>query len=67
MNAFKEGSQNFLNTKSELPLHFPQNSVESDHGCTLSIYFDNADDNVTTVPRGGGGGGEAILSNFLHT
>ena len=25
----------------------PRNSVESDHGCTSRIYFDNADDNLT--------------------
>ena len=33
--------------KSELPQPIPQNSVESDHGCTSRIYFDNAGDNVT--------------------
>ena len=32
---------------SELPLPIPQNSVESDHGCTSRVYFDNAGDNVT--------------------
>ena len=33
--------------KSELPWPIPLNSVESDHGCTSRIYFDNAVDNVT--------------------
>ena len=32
--------------QSELPQLIPQNSVESDHGCTSSIHFDNAGDNV---------------------
>ena len=32
--------------QSELPRPFLQSSVESDHGCTLRIYFDNAGDNV---------------------
>ena len=32
--------------QSELPPSILQNSVESDHGCTLRIYFDNAGDNV---------------------
>ena len=31
----------------ELPRPIPRNSVESDHGCTWRIYFDNAGDNVT--------------------
>ena len=31
----------------ELPRPIPQNSVESDLGCTLRIYFDNMGDNVT--------------------
>ena len=35
-----------LMTQSELPPPILQNSVESDHGCTLRIYFDNAGDNV---------------------
>ena len=34
-------------TQSELPQPIPRNSMESDHGCTSRIYFDNADDNVT--------------------
>ena len=34
-------------TQSELPLPILGNSVESDHGCTSRIYFDNVDDNVT--------------------
>ena len=34
-------------TESELPRPIPRNSVESDHGCTSRIYFDNASDNVT--------------------
>ena len=33
--------------QSELPRPIPRNSVESDHGCTSRIYFDNAGDNVT--------------------
>ena len=33
--------------QSELPQPFPRNSVESDHGCTLRIDFDNTGDNVT--------------------
>ena len=32
---------------SELPRPILQNSVESDHGCTSGIYFDNEGDNVT--------------------
>ena len=31
----------------ELPRPITQNSVESDHGCTSMIHFDNAGDNVT--------------------
>ena len=31
----------------ELPLPIPRNSVESDHGCTSRIYFDNAGGNMT--------------------
>ena len=34
-------------SQSELPPSIPRNSVESDHGCTSRIYFDNAGDNVT--------------------
>ena len=33
--------------QSELPRPIPQNSVESAHGCTSRIYFDNVGDNVT--------------------
>ena len=33
--------------QSELPRPIPRNFVESDHGCTSRIYFDNAGDNVT--------------------
>ena len=33
--------------QSELPRPIPRNSVESDHGCTSGIYFDNAGDAVT--------------------
>ena len=33
--------------QSELPRPIPWNSVESDHGCTFRIYFNNAGDNVT--------------------
>ena len=36
-----------IGTLSELPRPIPRNSVESDHGCTSRIYFDNAGDNVT--------------------
>ena len=28
-------------------LAIPQNSMESDHGCTSRIYSDNASDNMT--------------------
>ena len=28
-------------------IQIPGNSVESEHGCTSRIYFDNAGDNVT--------------------
>ena len=35
--------------QSELPRPIPRNSLESDHGCTSSIYFDNAVDNVTLM------------------
>ena len=44
---FEDARQgNCLKHQSELPRQIPRNSVESDHGCTLRIYFDNADDNV---------------------
>ena len=33
--------------QSELSWPIPQNSVESDHGCTSMIYFDNAGDNLS--------------------
>ena len=33
--------------QSDLPHPILQNSVESDHGRTLRIFFDNVDDNVT--------------------
>ena len=29
----------------------PRKSVESDHGCTSKIYFDNAGDNVTPTSQ----------------
>ena len=32
--------------QSELHRPIPRNSVESNHGCSFRIYFDNADDNV---------------------
>ena len=35
--------------QSELPRSIPRNSLESDHECTSSIYFDNAVDNVTLM------------------
>ena len=34
-------------TQSELPRPIPRKSVESDHGSTSRICFDNAGDNVT--------------------
>ena len=34
-------------SQSELPRPIPRISMESDHGCTSRIYFDNAGDNVT--------------------
>ena len=40
-----------LKCQSELPPPIPQNSVESDHGCTSRIYFDNAGDNVTLTTQ----------------
>ena len=39
------GSRNHK-LQSELPKPIPRNSVESNQGCTLWIYFDNAGDNV---------------------
>ena len=33
--------------QSELPRPILPNSVESDHGCTSRIYFDNVGENVT--------------------
>ena len=33
--------------QSEQPWPIPRNSVESDHGCTSWIYFNNAGDKVT--------------------
>ena len=36
-----------VSVQSELPRPIPHNSVESDHGCTSGIYFDNAGDNLT--------------------
>ena len=33
--------------QSELPRSIPRNSVESDHGCTSRVYFDNPGDNMT--------------------
>ena len=33
--------------QSQLPRPIPRNSVESDHGCTSRIYFDNVGDKVT--------------------
>ena len=40
-------TESVIYKQSELPRPIPRNSVESDHGCTSSIYFDNAGDNVT--------------------
>ena len=42
LSSAEHGSQ-----QSEIPRPIPRNSVESDHGCTSRIYFDNAGDNVT--------------------
>ena len=39
--------QEIMMTQSELPQPIPRNSAESNHGCTLRIYFHNAGDNVT--------------------
>ena len=39
--------KNIAGCQSELPRPIPRNSVESDHGCTSRIYFDNDGDNVT--------------------
>ena len=36
-----------LGSQSVLPRPIPRNSMESDHGCTSRIYFDNAGDNMT--------------------
>ena len=36
---------------SELPRPIPRNSMESDHGCTSRIFFDNAGDNVTLTSQ----------------
>ena len=33
--------------QSELSRPIPRNAVESDHGCTSRIHFDNAGDNMT--------------------
>ena len=38
-------------SQSELPRPIPRNSAESDHGCTSSIYFYNAGDNVTLTSQ----------------
>ena len=38
-----------VRTQSELPRAIPRNSLESDHGCTSRIYFDNAGVNVTLM------------------
>ena len=35
----------------ELSWPIPRNSVESDHGCTSRIHFDNAGDNVTLTSQ----------------
>ena len=37
--------------QSALPRPIPQDIVESDHGCTFRIYFDNAGDNVTLTSQ----------------
>ena len=37
--------------RSELPRRIPGNPVESDHGCTSRILFDNACDNVTLTSQ----------------
>ena len=40
-------AQSLVKLQSELSLPIPRNFVESDHGCTERIYFDDAGDNVT--------------------
>ena len=44
-NIVLDGVQE-LQRQSELPRPIPRNFVESDHGCTSRIYFNNAGDNV---------------------
>ena len=41
----------YASMQSELPRPIPRNSMESDHGCTSSTYFDNAGDNVTMTSQ----------------
>ena len=41
------GAFNTKQRQSELPLSIPRNSLESDHGCTSRIYFDNSGDSMT--------------------
>ena len=38
-----------LGSQSKLIGQIPRNSMESDHGCTSRIYFDNAGDIVTLM------------------
>ena len=46
LNCTHTQSMDQIKMQSVLPRPIPQNSMESDHGCTSSIYFDNAGDNV---------------------
>ena len=47
MHIAKTDHNELMPQQSELPLPIPRNSMESDHGCTSRIYFDNVGDNVT--------------------
>ena len=44
---YVDEQKKLVRTKTESDRPIPRNSVESDHGCTSRIYFDNAGDNVT--------------------
>ena len=44
MAKIQETSGKTLTSQSELPRQIPRISVESDHGCTSRIFFDNAGD-----------------------
>ena len=51
MNTTKQLVAAYNFRQSELPRPISQNSVESDHGCTSRIYFDNTGDNVTLTSQ----------------